>query len=149
LKFLLQAADAEIDIAAELLSNFPAAQALTGARTALHEDLRLAQDDDPQLYGPEIYLDRQQGFVRVAFRLAFWELLHAPTFEAGLIDVVNRGGDADTNGAVAGALLGAAHTFLAIPTRWCKPVMGALQSGPPSPLRYTFHAKRLLELVPA
>ena len=55
------------------------------------------------------------GFVRVAFRLAFWELVHAPGFKAGLIDVVNRGGDSDTNGAIAGALLGARFGEMARP----------------------------------
>ena len=35
--------------------------------------------------------------MRVAFRLAFWHLAHTPSYEAALIDTVNRGGDADTN----------------------------------------------------
>ncbi len=40
------------------------------------------------------------------------------SFEEGLIKVVNRGRDADTVGAVAGALLGAYHGIDSIPTRW-------------------------------
>jgi ADP-ribosylglycohydrolase len=39
-----------------------------------------------------------------------------------LIAVVNRGGDADTTGAVAGGLLGARDGLSAIPSRW----LGAL-----------------------
>jgi ADP-ribosyl-[dinitrogen reductase] hydrolase len=39
-------------------------------------------------------------------------------FEEGLVKVVNRGNDADTVGAVAGALLGAYHGFKTIPQRW-------------------------------
>jgi ADP-ribosylglycohydrolase len=84
---------------------------------------------------------------RVALRLAFWELLHAPSFEAGLIDVVNRGSDADTNGAIASALLGAFHGERAIPRRWRVPVLEALEDDPPGPLRDLYHPRRLLDLV--
>jgi ADP-ribosyl-[dinitrogen reductase] hydrolase len=38
--------------------------------------------------------------------------------EAVLVDVVNRGGDTDTNAAIVGGLLGARHGPTAIPTRW-------------------------------
>jgi ADP-ribosylglycohydrolase len=39
-------------------------------------------------------------------------------FEEGLRHVVSLGGDTDTNAAVAGALLGAAHGIDAIPVSW-------------------------------
>jgi ADP-ribosyl-[dinitrogen reductase] hydrolase len=42
----------------------------------------------------------------------------APGFEEGLRHVVALGGDTDTNGAVAGALLGALHGRDALPSRW-------------------------------
>jgi len=42
----------------------------------------------------------------------------APDFETGMIRVINQGGDADTNGAVAGALLGAQFGVNGIPRRW-------------------------------
>jgi ADP-ribosylglycohydrolase len=92
-------------------------------------------------------LHHHQGFVRVAFRLAFWELVHAGSFEAGLIDVVNRGGDADTNGAVTGALLGSLYGEAHIPSTWRARVLDALQDEPPSPLRDTYHPRRLLDLI--
>jgi len=38
---------------------------------------------------------------------------------------VSRGGDTDTNGAVAGALLGARHGKGRIPERWLKPLKAA------------------------
>ena len=41
-------------------------------------------------------------------------------FEDCLIDVVNRGGDADTTGAIAGMLAGARYGLEAIPARWLK-----------------------------
>ena len=39
-------------------------------------------------------------------------------FEAVLVDVVNRGGDADTTGAIAGMLMGAVVGETGLPTRW-------------------------------
>jgi ADP-ribosyl-[dinitrogen reductase] hydrolase len=115
------------------------------AVTALKADLDLAQKPDPLLYGPEIHLHHHQGFVRVAFRLAFWELLHAPSFEAALVDVVNRGGDADTNGAITGALLGAFHSEAGIPSCWRAAVQEAVPRQPA--LREAYHPVQLLPLV--
>ncbi|HZZ83944.1 MAG TPA: ADP-ribosylglycohydrolase family protein [Anaeromyxobacteraceae bacterium] len=147
---MLEAAQEELAPAAAALAGSPApgGDEVREAVSALSEDLSLAAADDPLLYGPELHLHEQQGFVRVAFRLAFWELLHAPDLRAGLVDVVNRGGDADTNGAIAGALLGAFHGEAAIPRPWVARVLGALQDRP-GPLRDLYHPRRLLELVAA
>ncbi len=41
-------------------------------------------------------------------------------FESILVDIVNRGGDADTTGAIAGMLAGARFGLAAIPPRWIK-----------------------------
>jgi ADP-ribosylglycohydrolase len=119
--------------------------ALRAARADLERDLERAAAPDPELYGPELHLHDMQGFVRVAFRLAFWEAHHAPSFEEGLVDVVNRGGDADTNGAIAGALLGAFHGEDGIPARWREAVLAA--AGRAGPLGETCHPKNLLALV--
>ena len=58
------------------------------------------------------------GYTLATAQVGAWALLHAETLEAGLILVTNQGGDADTTGAVAGALLGAKFGISAIPTRW-------------------------------
>jgi ADP-ribosylglycohydrolase len=145
---LFEQAIAELTRAGPLLARtfgVPAA-ARRAASTALLEDLNLALEPDPGLHGREVDLHESKGFVRVAFRLAFWELFHAPSFEAGLIDTVNRGGDADTNGAVAGALLGAWWGEQAIPRRWRDAVLGALE-GDTGPWGDTYHPRRLLALV--
>jgi ADP-ribosyl-[dinitrogen reductase] hydrolase len=113
---------------------------------AVLEDLNLALEPDPRLDGGEVDIHRTRGFVRVALRLAFWELYQAESFEAGLIDVVNRGGDADTNGAITGALLGAYWGEQAIPRRWREAVLGAL-AGQPGPWGDTYHPRRLLALA--
>jgi ADP-ribosylglycohydrolase len=58
------------------------------------------------------------GFVLRALDRALCGLLEATDFESELIKVVNEGGDADTNGAITGGLLGAKFGFEAIPKRW-------------------------------
>jgi ADP-ribosyl-[dinitrogen reductase] hydrolase len=78
---------------------------------------------------PNDYI-HQQGWVLTAFRNALWQLLHATNLEDGVTDTVMRGGDTDTNAAIAGALLGAVHGRDAIPTQWvekllsCRPEAG-------------------------
>ncbi len=44
-----------------------------------------------------------------------------------MVSVVSCGGDTDTNGAVAGALLGAKHGKSRIPERWLKPLRAAAE----------------------
>ena len=83
-----------------------------------------------------------QGWVLIAFRNALWQLLHAADAEAGIIDTVMRGGDTDTNAAIAGALLGAVHGRRAIPERWvkcvltCRPEAGLPHVRQPRPKRF-------------
>ena len=48
--------------------------------------------------------------------MAAW--LQHDSFEDALVHIVNRGNDADTVGAVTGALMGAYHGFDSIPQRW-------------------------------
>lgn len=57
-----------------------------------------------------------QGSLEITLGLAFYELIHAHDFEDLLKDISARGGDADTNCAVAGALYGAVHGYTTIPT---------------------------------
>ena len=129
-----------------LLARLPAEEsAIRRAAEAIHLDLQMATVPDPMLYTDDLHFFRHSGFVRVSFRLAFWQLIHAPSLEEALIDVVNRGGDADTNAAITGALLGAFHGPGAIPPRWERTVLDALQSGPPSPLRDMYHPRALLK----
>lgn len=120
---------------------------IDAALAALSADLDAAQRDDPALYSSEVHLEQMAGFVRVAFRLAFWQLAHARSFEAALIDVVNRGGDADTNGAITGALLGAYYGAAQIPESWRVRVLNALD-GAAGPWATEYHPRRLLELLP-
>lgn len=61
---------------------------------------------------------RTTGYVLDTLQSALWAALYCDEFEEGLTLLVNRGDDADTVGAVAGALLGARFGVEAIPARW-------------------------------
>jgi len=58
------------------------------------------------------------AFVLDSLGAAVWAVLHTSSFEGALVEIVNRGGDCDTVGAVAGALAGARYGASAIPARW-------------------------------
>lgn len=64
----------------------------------------------------------QRGFVMTALRIAFAAVFQHDAFEPAVVFAVNLGGDADTNGAVAGALAGARFGADAIPQRWLEPL---------------------------
>jgi ADP-ribosylglycohydrolase/fructose-1,6-bisphosphatase/inositol monophosphatase family enzyme len=64
-----------------------------------------------------------QGWVLLALQNAFYQLLNAATLEEGIVATVMSGGDTDTTGAIAGALLGAVHGRRAIPPRWVRTIL--------------------------
>lgn len=99
------------------------------AQRELTADLDGALADEPGVYGAELDLHRTAGFVRVAFRLAFWHVVHTRSWSEALVDVASRGGDADTNAAIGGALLGARDGATAIPAPWIERVLAARQPG--------------------
>jgi hypothetical protein len=89
------------------------------------ESLEAASQRPPRCDG------EAQGWVRIALQNAFYELLHAGSLEEGVRRTVRRGGDTDTNAAIAGALLGAVHGREAVPAQWRQ----AILSCRPHPLR--------------
>ncbi len=58
------------------------------------------------------------SYVLDTLEVALWVFLHTNSYEDAIITAINRGGDADTVGAVIGALAGAKYGALNIPTRW-------------------------------
>jgi ADP-ribosyl-[dinitrogen reductase] hydrolase len=58
------------------------------------------------------------GWVRHTLESALWAVLTTQSFEEALVQAVNLGNDADTTGAVAGAIAGALYGHSGIPTRW-------------------------------
>lgn len=96
-----------------------------GAQAAVIEAL------EQSAVAPPVECDgASQGWVLIALRNAFHELLHATSLEEGVVRTVRRGGDTDTNAAIAGALLGAVHGRDAVPAQWrqmvlsCRPLAG-------------------------
>jgi len=55
------------------------------------------------------------GYTLRTLSAALWCYFHAPSFETGLLLVVNEGGDADTNAAISCAILGAKFGYDSIP----------------------------------
>ncbi|WP_054521816.1 ADP-ribosylglycohydrolase family protein [Thermanaerothrix daxensis] len=74
---------------------------------------------------------RNTGWVRHTLETAVWSLFNSHTFEEALIQAVNLGADADTAGAVTGALAGALYGVEAIPEAWRTALRGEwpLKSG--------------------
>jgi ADP-ribosyl-[dinitrogen reductase] hydrolase len=58
------------------------------------------------------------GYVLLSLERALIALRDATDLEPALVEVVNMGGDSDTNGCIAGALLGARCGADATPQRW-------------------------------
>ena len=99
----------------------------------------------------------KMGWVLVALQNAFWQLIHASSLEDGVTDTVQFGGDTDTNGAIAGALLGAVYGRAAVPRQWmnrvlaCRPLAGVAGIAHPRraafwPVDIPWLAERLLFL---
>lgn len=59
---------------------------------------------------------REIGYTLRTLGAGLWAYFHAEDFITGLKNVINEGGDGDSNGAVAGAILGAKFGFSSIPT---------------------------------
>ena len=103
---------------------------------ALREAVERAANEKPRDY------QSQMGWVLIALQNALWQMLHAPSFEEGVVDTVMQGGDTDTNAAIAGALLGAMYGEQAVPAQWreavlnCRPEAGRPGVHEPRPERY-------------
>jgi ADP-ribosylglycohydrolase len=109
--------------------------ALEAARVDPVREVLVAAGEAP----PDVFDDGRQGWVLIALQNAFYQALYAPDVEEGLVETVMRGGDTDTNAAIAGALLGAIHGRQGIPERWqrdvlaCRPGSGNEECRHPRP----------------
>ena len=95
----------------EAIEAVPIGRAARSSSTSWGRPAGLARLDGPD-----------QGFTLFTAGIALQVAGEGRDFEGGLRHVVGLGGDTDTNAAVAGALLGAAHGVDAIPAPW----LGAL-----------------------
>jgi ADP-ribosyl-[dinitrogen reductase] hydrolase len=95
---------------------------------------------------------RASGYIVDTVQTVFDGFFHTANFEECLINVVNRGGDADTTGALAGQLAGAHYGVQAIPGRWLKRLDPAVSSAirmQTEGLLALAHSRRQSPAVPA
>ncbi len=106
-----------------LLRGMPPTEAVAQALelTAVPSALRAVVEGAPARSRQEL---KNSGWVRHTLESAVWGLLTTASFEDAVVQVVNLGADADTAGAVAGALAGAAYGLAAVPGRWQQALRG-------------------------
>ena len=63
-------------------------------------------------------ISKPTGYVVDSYNVAVNSITNNINFEESLIEAVNRGGDADTIGAICGGLAGAMYGYSSIPERW-------------------------------
>jgi ADP-ribosyl-[dinitrogen reductase] hydrolase len=78
-----------------------------------------AARDEPRLRW-EPYRGLATGYIADTIQTVLHFLFSTGSFEACLTAVVNQGGDADTTGAIAGAIAGAYYGPEELPVRWLK-----------------------------
>jgi ADP-ribosyl-[dinitrogen reductase] hydrolase len=64
----------------------------------------------------------ERGHPLKSLKAAFWAVRRGGGLEETLLDLVHRGGDADTHACLAGCLLGALEGAGSIPARWLEPL---------------------------
>ena len=82
----------------------------------IEEYIELARNEDINALG--LQDDNTMGYTLRTLAAGLWAYWHAKSFEDGLLSVVRAGGDADTNAAVACAILGAKFGFNSIPSEY-------------------------------
>jgi len=77
-------------------------------------------------FGFDPYKGLATGYVVDTMQTVFHCFFRSLSFEGCVVETVNQGGDADTTGAIAGALAGAYYGEESIPARWRKKLNKAL-----------------------
>jgi ADP-ribosylglycohydrolase len=80
---------------------------------SIEEYVRLAAN--PNIEALQLDERGKTGYTLKTLSATLWALWHPTDFVDGLVAIVNEGGDADTNGAPAGAVLGARFGYNGIP----------------------------------
>ncbi len=82
----------------------------------IEDFIYLAQNED--IDALELQDADSVGYTLRTLAAGLWAYWHAKSFKDGLLAVVRAGGDADTNAAVACAILGAKYGYQSIPTEY-------------------------------
>ncbi len=78
---------------------------------------------DPAIEKLELGASHSIGYTLKALGAGLWGVIHAKSYEEGILAIVHEGGDADTNASVAGALLGAKFGYSGIPRVWAESLL--------------------------
>ncbi len=100
-----------------------------GIATNSVSDLRRIADDTVERFPPfrfDPYRGLATGYVVDTLQTVLHHFFGTSSFEACLVATINQGGDADTTGAIAGAIAGAFYGLDAIPRRWTRRLAPAL-----------------------
>lgn len=72
----------------------------------------------PEFQFIKVRREKPTGHIVETIQAVLQAFFNTDSFEKCLVDVVNRGGDADTTGAIAGMIAGSYYGVDAIPNRW-------------------------------
>jgi len=110
------------------------------------KDLKLLADalvaEEPLFAYDRKRIENPSGFIADTLRTVFQALFATDDLETALIDVINRGGDADTTGAILGMIAGALYGPAALPARWVRTL------DPETRQHCLIQAQQLLKLAP-
>lgn len=90
----------------------------------IKEYISLSREADIRTLG--LQEEKSMGYTLKTLAVGLWTYWNCYSFEEGLLAVVNAGGDADTNAAVACAILGAKYGYSSIPKEY---IDGLLNKG--------------------
>jgi ADP-ribosyl-[dinitrogen reductase] hydrolase len=93
---------------------------LGGDKQQLKQIANQLVEQDPSFSYHRKRCENPSAYIVETLRAVFQALFATDGLEAGLIDVVNRGGDADTTGAILGMIVGALYGPTALPARWTR-----------------------------
>ncbi|MBF0275114.1 MAG: ADP-ribosyl-[dinitrogen reductase] hydrolase [Nitrospinae bacterium] len=104
-----------------LLGVIAAQTILEGGRAPLHTLVHgMVNEKEMEYLDYRNYKGETDGYIVNTVKIVLHFFFNTGDFESCLMGIVNRGGDADTNGALAGMLAGAFYGLDSIPYRWLK-----------------------------
>lgn len=107
----------ESDIGTLILSELTRMAVEMGQTAPIQTAARKLFDQYPQ-FDYRLYKGDTDGYIVSTVRTVLYYFFNTRDFESCLLGIVNQGGDADTNGAIAGMLAGAFYGPDTIPARW-------------------------------
>lgn len=108
------------DLATEYVIKMLQAALCGGDRESLQALARELIELEPQFNYHKKRCENPSAYIVETMQAVLQALFSVDEFEGALIDVVNRGGDADTTGAILGMIAGALYGLDAIPCRWLR-----------------------------